>query len=244
MEQDLRDKQSVIVFDFDETLTVKHVYHLIGGGHIINWHLPLSGEQILDNEEYLTNEIFGGKKRLHDLKTRLTKLRISSDLVISSNNYLEHIKRALTKVGLIEYFGWIHARNGLYRPVAQNLSSGEIYLEAGQKHEFIDRFLLPKYSCVVFIDDEMLDKYYFHFSSKKNVHLIAMRRRQKGMDMNDFNRIEAAIMECTQNNLLLGKEALCLQCKEREGLFYYSKHQASFCDPYCEREYCVSKDGK
>jgi hypothetical protein len=241
MERDLKGKQSVIVFDFDYTLTVAHMYHLIGGGHIIKWRQTLTREQILDNEDYIAEEIFGGNERLNLLKRRLSRLSITSDLVISSNNYLEHIKRALTKVGLLDYFGWIHARNGLYRPVAQNMTTGESYMEAGRKHEFIDRFLLPKYSCIVFIDDEMLDAYYFHFSSKKNVHLLAMRRGQKGIDANDFSRIESAIMECTQNKLLSSKEALCLQCKEREGSFYYEKHQASFCDPFCEREYVVNQ---
>lgn len=235
----IQKNDSVVVFDFDHTLTVAHMYHLIGGGHIIRWHEKLTGEEILDNEPYITQEIFGGKQRLVELEKRLTKLRKNSDLVISSNNYLGHIKRALIKVGLLEHFSWIHARNGLYRPTAENLATGETFIEAGRKHEFITKFLLPEYRCVVFIDDEMLDAYYFHFSAHKNVHLIAMRRGQKGVDTNDFNRIEKAIIECSSNKLLLGNnkvDVLCMQCKEREGCFYYEKHDASFCDPLCERE--------
>ncbi len=234
-------KESVVVFDFDQTLTTAHMFHLIGGGHKLVWHDgTLTRERILDNKEFIVDGIFGGEKRLAELKRRLSLLFLESDLVISSNNYLTHIKRALEKVDLLSYFSWIHARNEFYSAVAENLSTGEIIGGVGRKQDFIGVYLQPEYRCVVFIDDEMLDAYYFYFSPQKNVHLLAMRKGQKGIDANDFNRIEKAIADCKRNNALLSsglsKIVLCLQCKEREACFYSEKRNASFCDPYCERE--------
>lgn len=237
---DEKGDKSVVVFDFDYTLSEAHMYHLIGGGHIIKWHMPLERQQILDNKSYVTAVIFGGQERVDRMRTFLQGLvQDGRVLAISSNNYLEHIKRALTHVDLLDYFTWIHARNSFYRGSVENLKTGQYYNEAGRKQDFITTFLLPIFKCIVFIDDEMLDAYYFAFSNNKNVHLLAMRRNQRGIDDNDFIRIKAALTECESKSNMTAQltNLVCVECKEREAAFYSPIKNLSFCDPFCERRY-------
>jgi hypothetical protein len=235
---------SIIVFDFDYTLSSAHMYHLIGGGHIINWHQPLKREEILDNRDYIAKIIFGGEDRLKMIDEFLKKETSKAcQIAISSNNYLMHIKRALEKVDLLKYFTWIHGRDSLYRSCALNLKTNAFFNEVGKKHDFILAFLEPKYGCIVFIDDEMLDVYHLTLSWKKNIRLLNMRKGQKGIDQNDLDRIEDALKECETKKLVSTQQqiALCIQCKEREGHFYSPLNDVLFCDPYCERIHNLSK---
>ncbi len=236
-------RPSVIVFDFDHTLSSAHMYHLIGGGHIIDWTEPLKRDEILDNREYIIKVIFGGEERLRMIDSFLEKQTSNGrSIAISSDNYLQHIRRALEQADLLKYFTWIHGRDSLYRSCAVNLKTNAFFDQVGKKHDFILTFLEPKYGCIIFIDDTMLDVYYLTLSWKKNIKLLAMRKGQKGIDYNDLVRIEDSLKECENkkfDSTII--QTLCIQCKEREGHFYSTRNDVLFCDPYCERNYDSEK---
>ena len=210
------------MFDFDKTVTVRHLYHLIVGmGGKYSYIDPvlwpgLERNAILSSHAFLQNEVFGGAQRVQQLDTFFTRLRESGvDLMISSNGYLKHIHRALEMINLLHHFMVIHARDDLYSGVTETLSTGEIEQGTGGKEHFLTHSVLPFYPCVLFVDDEVekLDRLMLFIP--RNTRFVAIGvRGLAGIREYDMQEIERERKACRvgQGEFPLGDSKPCWYC--------------------------------
>jgi len=235
MEQQQQQQQIAVVFDFDETLTVRHLHYLIEGKgplhltHIDKARFPYTRrEELLERREFVVEWVFGGEERVSALRELLQALSHHADLIISSNGQLPRILAALKQVGLETFFRYINAR-GRLENVVWDRDTGRQLSGSGSKENFIAEFVGPHYAkCVLFIDNEMLPRYGIKLHGKK-YHLLNMRPEQKGMDEEDFARLRAAVEECAHHHYLTLSNCYCETC---------GKQGAELCDTRCSVMYC------
>lgn len=81
----------LVVFDFDKTLTTRHLYHII--------HNYIKDVGYLSQRELI--DIFGGQKRIDALNNMLLNLKENgSELYIMSFGVVSYMKKALHRVGI------------------------------------------------------------------------------------------------------------------------------------------------
>lgn len=249
-----------VVFDFDETLTSGHLYHLQHGKHRIkSWFdeklFPdLRREHMAEHREFLVHTVFGGEERLATLAAFLQSLWDLGDVgvMISSNNYLSTIISALTVVDLLRYFLVINAHDALYHSVAEDMRTGVVTHGIGRKDQFLVNHVLGVmgYRACVFVDDDARN-WDGGFHPGAAVEFITWRHDQTpGMNAEDRERV----MDATQRALeKVGGSAgrggggglsrikqgalLCFECVEREAVLYSAEHDAAFCDRLCMGRY-------
>jgi len=245
----MKKMRVAVVFDFDETLTERHLFHLMSGKHKIkSWfdeHFwpDLRREHMDSRRDFLVDHVFGGHERLATLDAFLCSLQEAGDhveLMISSNNYLRSIKNALREVDLLHFFTMINARDPLYHSVWEDMRTGVVTHDAGRKQDFILNQVLPKHDCVVFVDDEILDAYFLFFDRKPIKMINCHHPSAPGMNERDRSAVSAAVAQCLSGTGdAFGHEVtrglLCSECREREAIFYSRLHDAVFCDAFCER---------
>merc|ERR1719433_222136 len=89
-------RKMLVVYDFDQTITVTHVYHHISG----------AGKEALDKlpDKEVTG-LFGGEGRIANLKTHFQSLKDRGGLLrICSFGFVDVIKSCLDRVGLGDFF--------------------------------------------------------------------------------------------------------------------------------------------
>ncbi|ARF10018.1 protein kinase [Indivirus ILV1] len=137
-------KKKCIVFDFDCTLTSKHLYKSLREN--TNMHdLILKLKPNQNNEKYkndiieYVNDIFGGIERIAKLKSLFSNLKDANiDLYISSRGVVAEIASALLAVDLYSYFQKIY---------------GITETNGGQNKTKLIYGLYDKYNEIIYIDD-------------------------------------------------------------------------------------------
>lgn len=242
-----------VVFDFDETLTSGHLYHLQQGKHRIkSWFdeklFPgLKREHMAEHREFLVQTVFGGEERLETLAAFLQSLWDLGgvDVMISSNNYLSTIISALTVVGLLRYFLVINAHDALYHSVAQEMRTGEVTHGVGKKDQFLVHQLLGVmgYRACVFVDDDRRNwDAGFHpgaaveFITWEHDNSPGMNAQDRERVMDATRRALAKVGSGLQQSRPTGS-LLCFECVDRAAVFYSAEHDAAFCDRQCMGRY-------
>jgi len=118
----------LVVFDFDQTLSVVHVYNSIAGGREV-WQLPaphacseagqLARIVSLDRHPQLQQQggfavaAFGGAERVQRLLQMLEQLRQAGvECVICSRGLVGPIQKLLDQLGLLRYFSEVYGNIG------------------------------------------------------------------------------------------------------------------------------------
>jgi len=261
--------RAVIVFDFDLTLTAKHAFKTL---YVAGFRKELpedwqskSAPELLDEEDFVVDYLFGGKDRLARLDSFLGELtRSGHTLAISSNGYAIDIAKILTKLSIrfstaskllradgSSVFEFIHARqntNPTQRELWRNAGASkrgdtrwspdqDLLKLSPSKVKFI-RELKNRYSeCVVFVDDDAENLGEYEAVRSFGVKTIPMPS-EGGIDTAEFEAIMEAVGRCMH----CGEETP-LSCKGC-GIAYY-------CDSECQKhdwiagheEYCRAKQG-
>ncbi len=165
-------KKSCIIFDFDCTITQKHLYYLLNESKVFMsmYNVPEenhnevyelaskinNGNTLTDNQTtQFINLIFGGTERLAMLKNFLSKcLNNGLDLYISSRGFLSDITQSLLIVGLLNYFCCIHSTldKAIYYPYFNK----KIKFDHGKDifiMNLMDGAFMGQYDNLFYIDD-------------------------------------------------------------------------------------------
>ncbi len=233
-----------VVFDFDRTLTRRHLFHLMHGGHPHHsvWdrarYPHLERATLLQDKEFLVEDVFGGAERVAALDSFLGELaQRGCVLYVSSLNFLEPIKLALRQVGLLRHFDYINAKEAalLVVPVSveEDMRAGtKEYLLASpwQKEYYLAERVTQRHSCTVFIDDELHRKIrQSQLFTAYNLHQLDVLDPEGGVGERDFARIRDLLAHC-------GAQLRCARCDGRAVLYSAQSDQV-----VCERAQCQAE---
>lgn len=236
-------RTQAVVFDFDRTLTKRHLYHLMHGGHPVHsvWdrlrYPHLERAHLLQDKAFLEEDVFGGRERVAALRSFLGELREQGvTLYISSLNFLEPIRLALAQVGLLDYFDYINAKHAVgLVPVSveEDMRAKRVTPLLGspyQKEYYLSEIVTPRHSCTVFIDDELRHKIrQAQLFTAHNLKQLDVADPEGGVDERDYERIRALLAQCPA-------QLRCCVCQA--GAVYYSVR----CDQVvCARGECREK---
>lgn len=135
----LAPKVQMVVYDFDQTLPVIHVFHKTRGAREVSQ---------LDDAFFV--EAFGGPERISRLKKHFGKLsKNGTTCLIVSYGFTDVIKESLERVGLADYFdnANIHGRD-----------SASLTRHRGAKHKLIAEEMSKRNFSkdqVIFADDDL-----------------------------------------------------------------------------------------
>lgn len=150
----------IMVFDFDATLTARHLYWFLQGEPQFNRlynnvHYDSSiAHKLRDNQNltvdennYIVDTIWGGRARLEMIRQMLTLLHKNNiTLMISSNGNVSQIKQTLKMVDMLHFFHTISGSGGHIYPTNRGLYVGKV--------QFLEGFVLKPNTKVAYIDDD------------------------------------------------------------------------------------------
>lgn len=174
-EIDINDnKIKYIFYDFDQTVTVIHLYHLLHGGRL-NELEKISDQRLID--------IFGGNERIQRLDKHFNILKSNNiKCCILSFGFESVIKKALQRVNLLQHFFLIIGRD-----------SNSLKQAGGNKAICIEQFIIKencKKTQILFVDDDQLN---VAAAMNKNIKSMVINPR-KGMNDTHMTQIENSFL--------------------------------------------------
>lgn len=109
-------KKKILVFDFDCTLTVKHMYSVLRTKRTIP----------CPEQEFFV-DIFGGIDRVRHLQWNLLELKNYCDLAIVSFGYKEEIEYALQTLLLKDIFSEIYGRMEINTTIPKHITVNKLF---------------------------------------------------------------------------------------------------------------------
>ncbi len=226
---------SAVVFDFDRTLTKRHLFHLMHDGHPVHsvWDRArwphIERANLLQDREFLIEDVFGGAKRVAALADFLDELLLQGvTLYVSSLNFIEPVKLALRQVGLLDYFAYINARSAVLRnSTEENMRTHETLVLPGSKEYYLEQVVTRRHACTVFIDDELYHKVrQSQLLGAHNLHQLDVADPEGGVGERDFARIRELLAHCAQ-------QLCCVYCAQ-QALYYVARGDLIVCaSPHC-----------
>ena len=151
-------KKQVVVFDFDETITEKHLWKFLYKHENSKYFLHLFNSGSESAARWVRDEIFGGNARINSLKKYFESIvsQDDVDLSISSHGLLSDITKALSYTDIhLETFKFIHGRMQFCI-----VKTNEIIDTPLDKQYVIENLLLNKYGYdhAIFVDEIAKDR--------------------------------------------------------------------------------------
>ena len=164
------NKISLILYDFDQTITSIHLYHELHGGEVDELN-KISNERLI--------EIFGGLSRIESLNEHF-KLLTSNNIKLGvlSFGFEAVIQTALQRMNLLDYFSLIIGRD-----------SYSLQQAGGNKANCIEQLAIKNSynkSQIFFVDDDSIN---IASAMKKNIPSMVIQPR-KGMTQSHMKQIE------------------------------------------------------
>lgn len=230
------ERTQAVVFDFDRTLTKRHLYHLMHGSHPQHsaWdrlrYPHLERATLLQDKVFLRDDVFGGAERVAALDAFLGELAQQGvTLYVSSLNFLKPIKLALQQVGLLHHFDYINAKDtvGLVPvSVEENMRAKLVQPLLGspwQKEYYLSEVVTPRHRCTVFIDDELRHKVrQSQLFTAYNLKQLDVLDPEGGIDERDFARIRAQLSQCA-------RDLRCVVCATNNAVYYSARRDQVVC---------------
>ena len=157
-----------VVFDFDCTLTTRHMYYFfVSIVEFIKMYPSFNNKQtisikselthIIDNNKYVSKELkdkfvdifFGGYERVKSIENMLKIIKQKNiKLYISSRGEHKYIKKSLEILNWIQYFSLISSHDGV-------ISLDDTYADykTNTKIPFFEKYIFPYTRHVLYIDD-------------------------------------------------------------------------------------------
>lgn len=191
----------VVVYDFDQTITVIHLYHELNGRGV-------DQKQVLSKmTDKRLKQIFGGKARIEALHRHFGALKANGvELAIISFGFVGVIKAALQRMGLFDaYFA---------ESVIIGTDSVELDKAKGSKAVCIDNVFKSnglKSEHIIFVDD---DPYNVMDADESGVCRTVSIDPRKGMNQKHMKRIEE-MAGISAVHLMLGNAVNSQRLKSR-----------------------------
>lgn len=126
------DQLGLVLFDFDQTLSIIHLYHhlhrLSHSNGVNHSDRGLAQVEALasayGSQEQFVQEVFGGEERLADLKSTLSKLsglQPPAEMVVVTHGYEKVVRKALQRSGLAAFFSDVVGRDSKLMADARGL---------------------------------------------------------------------------------------------------------------------------